>query len=81
MRIVQSNVYLLEIVIAACEEESLRGVSAPPQEGGQARQRRVHPQAHQDYEGLHNTTVSPSVFLLHTFQKQVSSESDSTPGL
>jgi|688.fasta_scaffold1831005_1 hypothetical protein len=46
--------YLLEVVIAAGEEESLRGVSAPPQEGGQARQRRVHPQAHQDYEGLHN---------------------------
>jgi hypothetical protein len=54
VRVLQFTRYLLEIVIATGEEEALGGVAAPPQEGGQARQRRVHPQAHQDYEGLHN---------------------------
>ncbi len=48
----QTWAHLLQVVVAAGDEEALWGVAAPPEEGGQAGQARVHPQEHQDQEGL-----------------------------
>jgi hypothetical protein len=44
--------YLFQVVIAAGQQESLRRIAAPAQEGGNADNNGVGPNADQDEEGL-----------------------------
>jgi hypothetical protein len=51
------NPHLFNIVIAAGEQETLCGVGAPPEEGGDAGADGVDPQGHDQHEGLHICTA------------------------